>query len=146
METIVKLSDFHVPYQDDKAISVALKLTKHVKPKIVVIDEVIDFYSLSKFDKDPARKTCLQSDLDKTFNVLSKIRKALPKTRIVMVEGNHDKRLKKYLYSKAEELSELNCLQFEKLLGLDNVRLYSLQVLFDLKITYRIIKRTDWTP
>ena len=121
METVVKLCDFHVPYQSDKTISVALKLCKHIKPKIVVLDEVIDFYSLSKFNKDPKRKTCLQNDLNTTYAVLSKIRKALPETRMVMVESNHDKRLQKYLNSKAEELSQLDCLKFEKLLKLDKL-------------------------
>lgn len=118
-DVILRMGDFHIPYQDDSAVEVALKFAEFLQPKILVLDEMIDFYSVSKYNKDPDRKLDMQSDIDDTVELLTRIRKAVPRTEIVMVKSNHDERLRKYLYSKAEELSKLKCLQFENLLELD---------------------------
>ena len=118
MERIIKMSDFHVPFQDPEAIKPAFDFVGEMQPEQLVIDEVIDFYSISKFCKDPKRKLNLQKDLDSAAKILKRIRCILPNTRIIMVESNHDERLTKYLNSKAEELSQLRALKFESLMGL----------------------------
>ena len=123
LETVVSLCDWHIPYHDPTALELSFKITKTLNPKIIVIHECIDLYSLSKFDKDPARKLQLQDDLDLTIEWLTKLRKMFPKQTIVMVESNHDKRLKKYLQSKAEELCQLRCLRMEELLALDKLNI-----------------------
>jgi len=118
LETIVRLCDAHIPYHDEKVLNLALNITKSLRPAIVIIDEWIDFYSLSRFDKDPKRKLQLQDDIDLTRHWLAKLRKTMPKVKIIMIESNHDRRLRKYLQSKAEELSGLRCLRLEELLEL----------------------------
>jgi len=123
LETIVRLCDAHIPYHDEDVMNIALKITRTLRPTTVIIDEWIDFYSLSKFDKDPKRKLQLQDDLDLTHQWLKKLRNALPRCEIIMLESNHDKRLRKYLHSKAEELCGLRCLQLEKLLGLESLNI-----------------------
>jgi hypothetical protein len=122
-ELVVRCSDFHVPYHDEKAISCLLSFLAYIQPKILVIDEVIDFYSISRYDKDPSRKLDLQRDINKSIKILESLRKAIPKAKIVMVESNHDKRLKKYLNSRAEELSCLDCLNFNNLLDLNRLNI-----------------------
>ena len=62
METVIKLNDWHIPYHCPQALTASFKLCKHLKPKIVIIDEVNDFYAVSRFDKDARRKTQLQED------------------------------------------------------------------------------------
>jgi hypothetical protein len=112
------MHDLHVPFHDRKAIKTALDFTKDIKPIILVCHEFIDFYSISKFDRDPARLNDLQYDLDETKDIISQIRKALPKTTIVMVSSNHDARLEKYKRSVAAELHSLRCLELTNLLEL----------------------------
>ena len=118
MEVVMSMHDFHVPYQDDKAISVALKLAKHLRPKILILHEAMDFYTLSKYNKDPKRIISLQKDLDLTYKLLKRIRDTLPKSRIIMLESNHDRRLMKYKFSKSPELAYLRNLSFESLMSL----------------------------
>lgn len=122
-EIILSMTDFHVPYNDEKCNEVSFKFAKLINPKIIIIHEVIDFYSLSRFDKDPKRKLELQEDIDKTIKLLKKLRHYCPNTRIIMLESNHDKRLTKFLNSKAEELSYLRCLKFEELLKLNELNI-----------------------
>jgi len=117
-EIVVSLNDFHIPFHDPKAIDVAFQCVKYIKPIRIIIHEVLDWYSLSKFDRDPNRKLQLEEDLRQGIGILERLRAFCPKVRIVMVESNHDKRLIKYLRTKAEELHNLSCLKIESLLHL----------------------------
>ena len=88
-ETVLSLNDFHVPYHDQRAVDTAFSFAKYIKPHRLILHELLDWYSLSRFSKDPNRK----------LNLLS----------------NHDKRLQKYLDSHAEELYNLDVLKIENL-------------------------------
>ena len=122
-EIIISLNDFHIPFHDPSAIDVAFQLVKHIEPITIIVHEVLDWYSLSRFDKDPNRKMRLKEDLVEAIVVLQRLRKLCPETRIVMVESNHDKRLIKYLRTKAEELHNLGCLKIESLLHLKDLNI-----------------------
>jgi hypothetical protein len=117
-EIIVNLSDAHIPYHDPVAMNIAIDFVRYLKPFRVVIHEWLDWYSLSKFDKDPKRKIRLQDDIDIAIGWLEKLRSAIPDAKIVMIGSNHEDRLRKYLWSKAEELSGLRCLELPALLHL----------------------------
>lgn len=115
---IVKLNDLHVPFEDRKAVRVAFEFCKKMQPEIIICDEWHDFYSISRFNKDPARKLQLQDELD-SVNIYFKIlREHCPNSRIIYLDSNHNKRLRKYLWSTAEELSSLRCLRLGELLNL----------------------------
>ena len=80
---------------------------------------MLDFYSLSKFNKDPRRALDIQKDLDKLHKLFKLLREILPNAKIFYIKGNHEARLKTYKWSKAPELAYLRCLTPEALLGLD---------------------------
>jgi hypothetical protein len=115
---IVKLCDWHVPFHDPRAVEVALRFTEQIQPAIIIIDEIHDFYALSRFDKDPTRKHALQEELDTCTAYFARLRRVCPKSRIILLQSNHLDRLRKYLWVKAEELSGLRALRLEELLGL----------------------------
>ena len=105
-ETVLKISDFHIPFHDERAVKVAFSFAKFLKPIIIVLDEVLDFYQLSRFDKMPKRVLEFDQDIEQTRDTLALLRKACPASRIVMVRSNHDQRLERY--TKAHpELSSL---------------------------------------
>lgn len=122
-ELIVSLTDFHVPYNSKEVNEVSFAFCKLVQPHIIIIHEVMDFYQLSKFDRDPKRKLELQDDLDKSVTLLRRLRQYCPDTRIIMLESNHDRRLKKYLAVRAEELAYLRCLDLKELLHLPELKI-----------------------
>jgi 3-deoxy-D-manno-octulosonic-acid transferase len=88
-EVIAKVNDFHAPYQDNRAINVCIKFLQHLRPNILIIDEVIDFQAISKFNKTPHERLGICGEVKATKDILNKIRKALPDTRIIMLESNH---------------------------------------------------------
>lgn len=115
--------DFHVPYEDSVVIDLMLDWCKLVQPEIIILHEIHDFYELSRFDKNPARKESLQKEIDEANDYIFKFRKVCPKSRIILLESNHLDRLRKYLWRKAPELDSLRCLQLDKLLELEKLNI-----------------------
>jgi UDP-2,3-diacylglucosamine pyrophosphatase LpxH len=122
--TIVFASDFHIPYEDKKAVKLFFKFLEDNKKEIDVLvlgGDIIDFYSLSRFNKDPRRALEIQDDLDKVYEFLKKCREILPHVLIIYEKGNHENRLRTYKWTKAPEFAYLRCLTPEKLFRLDEL-------------------------
>lgn len=116
-EIVAKLSDWHVPFHDPAALNVAFQFVKLLKPLFIVIDEVLDWYQLSRFDKEPRRVLEFDADLEQARDSLADLRRAAPESTIVMVRSNHDQRLERYKRLHPE-LSSLDALTLPNLLAL----------------------------
>lgn len=125
-ETIVA-SDIHFPFQDSAAVRlwlavVAARYKEAIKNKrkfrIVLAGDIVDFYTISKFSKDPTRQESLQDELDACVDFLIKLRQIAPLAEIVFVEGNHEARLRNYIISNAGELASLRDMTVERQLRL----------------------------
>lgn len=115
----VVLSDIHFPYHDEKALKAVYKfLEQHPVDTIILNGDILDFYDVSSFDKDPDRINSLQKEIDMTQKFFKKLRSLASKARIVFVKGNHCARLERYL-KKHPELYSLDALKLPNLLGLD---------------------------
>jgi len=109
---ILVLSDTHIPYHDNEAITAALDYGKeHNMNTILLNGDIADFYSLSRFVKDPRARDLSQEleDLKKFLDVL--------KVKVYFKLGNHEERLEKYLKIKAPELLGLTEFEIQNLLG-----------------------------
>jgi len=120
---IVSLTDWHVPFEDKQAIKTAFKLCKELQPEIIIIHEAHDFYSLSKFDKNPARRFELQDEIDAVTVYFKELKKICPNSRIILLSSNHLVRLTKYLWTQAPALSGLRSLEIQTLLGLPELEI-----------------------
>ena len=116
---IVSLTDWHVPYEDKKALKVAFNFCQTVKPKIIIIHEAHDFYALSKYDKDPTRLNLLQNELDQVSDYLGQLRQACPRSKIILLKSNHLERLRKYIWNNAPAFAGLRSLSIRNLLELE---------------------------
>lgn len=133
-EKVLFVPDIHAPYQDNQAIRAMIAFGKEFKPdRIFLMGDVVDFYALSSFSKDPIRTLKLQKELDEAVSVLKIIRKEFPKAKIDLIRGNHEARLQKFLWNRASELS-----------GLRNLTVPSLLKLEELDITYHKTGRTKY--
>ena len=81
----------------------------------------LDFYGLSRFSKDPIRALQTQDDIDGLKKYIYKIRKLLPNTKIIYLEGNHEDRLTRYKWTKCPEMTYIRALGLPKLLDLDQL-------------------------
>lgn len=115
------ISDLHVPYQDEKALYVFSKFFRWYNPdEVYIIGDLIDFYSLSRFDKNPSRLHRLQEEIDMARSILNMWR-SFYKGKMWLLKGNHEHRLIKYIWGQAKQLSTLRSLELNKLLDLDKL-------------------------
>lgn len=113
-------SDVHFPYQDDKAIDVMIKYAKDYKPhNIYMGGDVVDFYNLSKFDKNPERKETVADEIKMVRGFFKRLRKEFGNANLYFIHGNHENRLQRYLWDNPElaaleELDITNLFQFKE--------------------------------
>ncbi|MCJ7482609.1 MAG: hypothetical protein MUO31_06555 [Thermodesulfovibrionales bacterium] len=120
MKTSAVANDFHFTFHEPKAVRLFLGFVKEHQPRQVIINgDLCDFYKISKFDKDPNRIESLQIEIDAASDFLGELRDAATGADVIFDEGNHEHRLRKYLWRKAEALASLKCLELPKLLKLD---------------------------
>lgn len=118
------LPDLHIPYHLPKELAACLRLAQSIGPKrIVLIGDVIDCMTISRFDKNPARKATLADEINTTRKFLSDLRLRFPDAEIHYCEGNHEDRLRKYLWRKSPELAGLQGLSIPDLLHLSDLKI-----------------------
>ena len=104
------LSDIHFPYQDNEALTLALKYGMDKDVDCIYLNgDTIDFYQISRFITDP-RNPSIAHELDMVRSFLDTLKESFPKAKIYYKIGNHDVRLESFLYNKAPEL--LECTEF----------------------------------
>jgi predicted phosphodiesterase len=111
---IAVLSDIHIPYHSLSALSAALDFIQSEKPDSIILNgDTIDMYSLSRFQKDPRKRSVAHElkALNEFLDVLSQFG-----AKIVYKLGNHDERYQHYLMHKAPELLGIPEFEFENLL------------------------------
>jgi UDP-2,3-diacylglucosamine pyrophosphatase LpxH len=116
------MSDLHHPYIDAQAWNFTLRIVRKLQPEIIWIGgDGVDFYNVSQYSRDPARKETLQDELDIAYQELVRLRKAAPNAQITYQEGNHEFRLQRYLWTRARELASLRSLELPALLRFEDL-------------------------
>ena len=114
--TMAVLQDTHNPFQDQRVLREVELFLAELQPDLVVYPgDMGDFYLLSKFDKNHARANSLQKDLNSTAQLFKRHRTLMPNTRMIFELGNHEDRLRKFLWSKSPALASLDVLTVEGL-------------------------------
>lgn len=117
-ERVVFIPDIHAPFQDNLAVSVALEFVRWFNPHyLVFLGDNVDFYAISHFVRDPERRfgRALQSEIDTGLSIMADFVLASPRAERFWIQGNHEERLEKYLYTGAAELAGLRNLRFNEL-------------------------------
>lgn len=99
----VILSDLQIPFQDEKALEIAFKIIRDVKPdKLVLVGDMLDLSSWSKYIQRPEWATATQEAINQAHRLLVTLRKLCPTAEISVLEGNHDARMEKYALNNAQ--------------------------------------------
>lgn len=131
---ILIMNDFHFPYQNNKAITLALDYGKEKKVDCILINgDLIDFANISRHEKD-WRSRSIAEEFDAVRMFLNTLRSHFPKTKIVFKHGNHDERWEKFLYNKAPEIFDVNDFQLEVLLKLGELKIETVKDKRPIKI------------
>lgn len=118
----------HIPFEDKDANALVFKFITDFKPDYVdVLGDLIDFWQISKFRKNPNRRADIQKDIDLASNYLSELRDIAPKSEITLHYGNHLSRLRKYIWDRAKELISIRSLDLNWLLGCEELRIKTIE-------------------
>ena len=91
---ILVFTDPHFPYQHEKTFEFLEEQRDRFQPdRIVCVGDLVDFYGLSNYAKDPDHPDSFVSELVKIKANVKRLSNIFPKMRIVM--GNHDMRFRR---------------------------------------------------
>ncbi len=116
--------DPHVPFHDRYAKDLFLRFCNEWKPDMVVLlGDLLDCRQLSPFVRDPRSRQEFGRDLEDGKVYLDDINQATSYgTRKVFLGGNHEDRIRKYLWTNAQELAGVKGLNIPDLLELEQKR------------------------
>jgi predicted phosphodiesterase len=119
---ILILSDIHFPFQHNQALETALEYGyKKGVDTIVLNGDILDMYSVSRWEKDPRKRVGISHELDIARNFLKALRTNFTDAQIVFKEGNHEERMETYLRVKAPELLDTDEFSLEVLLRMNEI-------------------------
>jgi hypothetical protein len=111
----VVYGDTHIGFQDKKALKVVSGVIQDIQPEqIVHLGDLLDCYTISDFRRDPARLSTLQDEIDEAQDHISGMRALAPKAKFTLLEGNHEHRLEKAIWTlpgAAAQLPKLKVFQ-----------------------------------
>jgi len=100
--------DTHVPFHDTRALAVVKQLVIDVRPDILIhIGDLVDCWSISDFDKDPARRDTLQDNIDTAAKHLKEMFLLTPDIPRYYFEGNHEQRLSRTIARMSDKQREV---------------------------------------
>lgn len=90
------------PTHDEKALTVALAITRAADPELVVlVGDNLDLPEMSKYRLTAPFAQTTQATIDRMTLFCAELRRAAPRARIVWLAGNHEERLPRYLIDNA---------------------------------------------
>jgi predicted phosphodiesterase len=109
------LSDVHLPYHDNAAITAIFDAIKPADIDGVLLNgDLLDFYGLSRFIRDP-KKRSISGELQALAQFYSVLRVNYP-VKIYYKFGNHEERYDHFLWSKAAEIADVDEFNLEEVI------------------------------
>ena len=117
--TVLIVGDLHIPFQDTATLQCVESFWNTVTPDLEIYNgDVMDCYQLSVFSANPSRQFSLQDEFDATAAWLRKRVKQNPNARRIFLEGNHEDRLRRWMWKLGPAVSSLRSNTIEEQLGL----------------------------
>ena len=124
METLVLIPDIQVPQHDGRAVEVALKLIRYIKPtQACFLGDVICCDSVSKYPKSSWHEAALtlKEEIKHTNILLDRFDLEFKESgtkEIYYIEGNHEERLLLWILKNAQSLGDLDSMRIDTQLRL----------------------------
>lgn len=96
------IADLHFPFQSDSHIDRAKNDLLREKPDCIVVDgDLVDFFEISKYNTNPSLDFLVENQVPMARDFLFELRRDHPLAKIILVEGNHEFRVRSYLINNA---------------------------------------------
>lgn len=112
-QTAVVMNDFQIPFQDATIMSLVQSFVRELKPDTLIWNgDIVDCYSISNFDRNPLTLERLEDERSiacEYMALFSDVR------RKIWIGGNHEDRLRRFLWRHASPLAGVGELEFSRL-------------------------------
>ena len=131
------ISDIHIPYQDVRALNLAMDIIKDFKlteqDNIIIAGDLVDFYPFSTFPVDLLQSN-IETEIEQAKDFLGELRKIAKLPTIYYFRGNHEERLQKMVLTKLQAMSQMLYKQLSlwELLGLEKFNIQFVESPFTL--------------
>jgi len=89
-------------YHDDAAMALFVDVVRREQPdNVTILGDFLDMPSQGKYTQEAGFARTTQMALDRGYEFLAVLRSVVPDAEIVLIEGNHDKRLQSYVENNA---------------------------------------------
>lgn len=114
-KTWVVMNDIQIPSHDTQVVKLVVDFVKCLKPHGIILNgDIVDLYGFSSYEKNPLSDSSLKSERVPAQHLMDDLAK-VTKER-VWIGGNHEDRLRRYVWKHAEKLGE--DVQFDSLFKL----------------------------
>lgn len=91
------------PFHDEQAMAAAMSIVADLQPDVIVnLGDLIDLPEFSRHMQEPSFAFTTQASIDRAHLWLAEQRASSPNAEIVVLEGNHDRRLEKSIMLNAK--------------------------------------------
>lgn len=99
--TALLWGDTHFPHHSQATLDIVQAICEDTNPDVLChMGDLIDSADLSeKFKKNPARKETLQDEINMGRAHLAHMRQSAPDAKFILLEGNHEERMKRVLWN-----------------------------------------------
>lgn len=105
---LVSLSDTQFPFADEPLIEAVERFMRDWQPDDILYNgDVADCYEISDFDKNPSREFSLDDELRMTGDFLRRHGEIAPNAKRKFVMGNHEDRLRRFIWRHAGAIASL---------------------------------------
>jgi len=97
------LRDDYDPFHDEQAMNVAMQIVAKLQPDVIVnLGDLVDLPEFSRHPQEPGFARTTQRSIDRAHSWLAQQRASSPDAEIVLLEGNHDRRLEKSIVQNSQ--------------------------------------------
>jgi hypothetical protein len=105
---LISLSDTQYPFADEPLVEAVERFMRDWQPDDVLYNgDIQDMYEISDFDKDPKRQFNLTAELDMGRAMLDRHAAIVPKAKKKFIFGNHEDRLRRFIWRHAGAIADL---------------------------------------
>ena len=123
-EKVIIVNDLQMPFHSIPVLEAVEKFWNDWQPDLEIYNgDILDYYEISDHDKNPSRLTNLQAEIDIGRLWVERRVEAVPNARRVWIDGNHEDRMRRWLWRHDPALSSLRALALPTLLGLDEYKM-----------------------
>ena len=96
------IGDVYEEFHDSAAMDIFVQVAKDEQPEeIVILGDFLDLPSQGKYAQEAGFARTTQMAIDTGHEFLAKLRAVCPNSEIVVIEGNHDKRMQSFIEQNA---------------------------------------------